>query len=218
MDMPISLDKEELASLLHKLVDKNQISDGIIYFQATRGVSPRDHLYEREDEPVFTGFTKKLSAENPLQKTGVAVWLTDDIRWLRCDIKTINLLGNVFAKREAADHSCQEAILHRDGIITEGSASNLFLVSNETLYTHPATNLILNGITRQLVIEIARENGYKVVEEPFPKEVIAQADEAFITSTTMEITPVTSVSGQIEATLPVGSVTRALQEAFAKKK
>lgn len=93
--------------------------------------------------------------------------------------------------------------MHREGTVTEGSSSNLFLVNNGTLYTHPATNLILNGITRQLVIQLAKDAGYAVVEEPFPKDVLDHAEEAFITSTTSEVTPIVEFKGQITATMPI---------------
>lgn len=201
LDMNVTFTAEELTILTNKLIEANQVSNGALYIQVSRGATPRNHLYSREETPVVTGFTMNAPASK--QEEGIAAWVTDDMRWLRCDIKTVNLLGNVMAKREAADADCQEAILHREGTVTEGSSSNLFLVNNGTLYTHPATNLILNGITRQLVIQLAKDAGYAVVEEPFPKDVLDHAEEAFITSTTSEVTPIVEFKGQITATMPI---------------
>ncbi|WP_100373453.1 D-amino-acid transaminase [Bacillus sp. FJAT-45037] len=215
LDIDLSITKETFTDLIKQLIAKNELQTGIVYLQVTRGVQPRNHLYKRGNEPVLVGYTEELPRKKDLLNDGVDLWLTDDIRWLRCDIKTINLLGNVMAKREAADQHCHEAIMHRDGTMTEGSSSNLFLVKDKTLYTHPATNLILNGITRQLVIDLAEQSGLKVIEEAFPIEVLSIADEVFITSTTMEITPVRSIKGQVDATLSIGPITRQLQEAFA---
>ncbi|ERN53040.1 D-amino-acid transaminase [Alkalihalophilus marmarensis] len=214
LDIPLSTTRETFTELINELIIKNTIETGIVYIQLTRGLQPRNHLYQREISPVLTGFAENLERKDELLANGVDLWLTKDIRWLRCDIKTINLLGNIMAKREAADHNCHEAIMHRDGTVTEGSSSNLFLIKDSTLYTHPATNFILNGITRQVVIKLAKEAGLHVVEEAFPTDVLAIADEAFITSTTMEVTPVRSITGDVSATLEIGPITRQLQEAF----
>ncbi|GAF63788.1 D-alanine aminotransferase [Bacillus sp. TS-2] len=216
LDLNLQITKETLENLINKLVEKNELTDGMVYIQMTRGVSPRNHLYHRTENPILSGFTQELSTQEnqTKQKQGISAWVTDDIRWLRCDIKSINLLGNVMAKREAADHHCQEAILHRDGMITEGSSSNLFLVKDQTLYTHPATNLILNGITRQIVLKLAESLQFEMIEEAFPKDVIEHADEAFITSTTMEVMPIIEFKGGVKTSLKIGPITEKLQEAF----
>ncbi|GAE24580.1 D-alanine aminotransferase [Halalkalibacter wakoensis JCM 9140] len=214
LEIPLPFSIEKMEELLYSLVEKNSMQNGLVYFQITRGVEPRNHLYSRELKSTFTAFVQPPQDVEDAQKNGVNVWLTDDIRWLRCDIKTINLLGNVMVKREAADHHCQEAIMHRNGTITEASSSNVFLVKDKILYTHPATNLILNGITRQLIIKVAKKYGYEVVEEPFPVEVLEHADEAFISNTSLEITPIKAVYGQLTTTFPIGPVTKDLQIKF----
>ncbi|ALA54605.1 D-amino-acid transaminase [Shouchella clausii] len=216
LDMRIPYQKETLAARLNDYKNTEKIENGSVYVQFTRGAGARNHLYTREETPVLTGFALPDKPMQASQEKGVSVYVTPDIRWLRCDIKTINLLGNVLAKRKASDHDCAEAVLYRDEAVTEGSSSNLFLVNNETLYTHPANNLILNGITRQEIISIAKNMGIDVVEEPFPKEVLAHAEEAFITSTSIEITPVHTFKGDVVATLSVGPVTRKLQQALAE--
>ncbi|MCM3762731.1 D-amino-acid transaminase [Alkalihalobacillus oceani] len=214
IDMTLPYSGEDLIDLLDKLLEANELVNGLVYLQVTRGVEPRNHLYTKNCKPVLTAFTQPLPKKTAPQTAAVSVWLTDDIRWLRCDIKTINLLGNIIAKKEAADQQCQEAIMQRDGLITEGSSSNLFLVKDQVLYTHPATNLILNGITRQVVIDLAKQSGYEVVEEPFPVDVLEHADEAFLTSTTMEIAAIRQIKGQMDTSYEPGPVTKDLQEKF----
>ncbi|RXI99493.1 D-amino-acid transaminase [Anaerobacillus alkaliphilus] len=216
LEIQLPYDKETLKQLLEELKTKNNITNGIIYVQMTRGVSPRAHLYERNAVGLITGFSREMPFPVEQKQTGIRAYVTEDIRWLRCDIKTINLLGNTMVKRKATDHTCQEGIMHRNGTMTEGSSSNLFIVKDKLIYTHPVTNLILNGITRQIVLKLAKENGYKVVEEAFTLQQLSNADEAFITSTTQEVTPVTKVVGDIETDIPVGSITKALQQLFAE--
>ncbi|MDN4523197.1 D-amino-acid transaminase [Fictibacillus fluitans] len=215
MKMPCPI--EELKEKTAELIQANNIHNGIVYIQMTRGASARAHLYEKEAACLITGFARKMDPPAEAQEKGVKTYLTPDIRWLRCDIKSLNLLGNTMAKRIAADHACGEALQHRDGICTEGSSSNLFIVKNNEVHTHPANNLILNGITRQHILQIAGEQGITVKEAPFSTEELQAADEVFISSTTMEIAPVISVEGDVQATYPIGSVTRALQKKLKDK-
>lgn len=217
LEMKLPYTIETMTELSERLIEKNKIHNGIIYIQMTRGASSRNHLYEREAACLITGFARKMDPPEMAQQNGIKTYLTDDIRWLRCDIKSLNLLGNTMAKRAAADHDCTEAILHREGTCTEGSSSNLFIVKDKTLYTHPATNLILNGITRQHILSIAREAGMSVKEQTFTTEELIIADEVFISSTTMEIAPVISIEGQKSGVFSIGTVTRLLQEKLKNK-
>ncbi len=216
LELSMPYDISTFKHLTDELIVKNNVVNGMVYIQMTRGVAPRNHLYERNMQSVVTGFAKSVSLDSiaASQSSGIQTYLTDDIRWLRCDIKSLNLLGNVMAKRKAADYDCQEAIQHRDGTVTEGSSSNVFIVKDGTLKTHPATNLILNGITRQLVLKIAEDNRVPVVEEAFSVEELLNADEVFITSTTMEVTPVVKLLGTKEQSYQIGPVTTKLQKNF----
>jgi D-alanine transaminase len=214
LEIKLPYDKTVLEQQLNELKIKNKVINGIIYIQMTRGVSSRAHLYERNVEGLITGFCREMTFQAEQKLAGVSVFLTEDIRWLRCDIKSINLLGNIMAKRQAADNDCQEAIMHRNGILTEGSSSNLFIVKGKQLQTHPPTNLILNGITRQIVVKLAKEKGFTINEEAFSLKQLVEADEAFITSTTQEITPITKIIGDTSATFSVGTITKELQNAF----
>lgn len=215
LDLPIPYEKGTFLSLINELAEKNNLIDAIIYFQLTRGVSERNHLYFRNETPILTGFSRPFQSSMEDQTNGIKVWLTKDIRWLRCDIKTINLLGNVIVKREASDNQCKEALQHRDGIVTEGSSSNLFVVKKDTLYTHPANHFVLRGITRDFVIQLAKNLSLEVIEKPFSIEDLAKADEAFITSTGVEITPIVEIAGDISSRFSVGKITKQLQLAFA---
>jgi D-alanine transaminase len=219
LELSLPYDILTFKHLTEELITKNNIQNGMVYIQMTRGVAPRNHLYERNMQSVVTGYAKSVTLESiaKAQTNGIQTYLTDDIRWLRCDIKSLNLLGNVMAKRKAADFDCQEAIQHRDGVVTEGSSSNVFIVKNGMLLTHPATNLILNGITRQIVLKIAEQLQFPIAEETFTVEDLLLADEVFITSTTMEITPVINLKGQKEQTYKIGPVTSELQKQFKLK-
>jgi D-alanine transaminase len=216
LELAMPYDIATFKQLTEELITKNNIVNGMVYIQMTRGVAPRNHLYERNMQSVVTGFAKSVSLDAIArsQSKGIQTYLIEDIRWLRCDIKSLNLLGNVMAKRKAADFDCQEAIQHRDGEVTEGSSSNVFIVKNGTLKTHPATNLILNGITRQVVLKIAEQLQVPVLEESFTVEELLDADEVFITSTTMEVTPVVKLKGKQEQSFKIGPVTSELQEHF----
>ncbi|MED1864561.1 D-amino-acid transaminase [Fictibacillus nanhaiensis] len=219
LELAMPYDISTFKKLTEELISRNNIINGMVYIQMTRGVAPRNHLYERNMQSIVSGFAKSVSLDNiaASQSSGIATYLTEDIRWLRCDIKSLNLLGNVMAKRRAADFDCQEAIQHRDGTVTEGSSSNVFIVKNGTLKTHPSTNLILNGITRQIVIKLAQENGITVIEEAFSVDDLLNADEVFITSTTMEVTPVIKLLGSASKSYDIGPVTTKLQDHFKKQ-
>lgn len=205
---------EDITRNLKQLVEKNGLLNGYIYAQITRGVAPRAHHFPGSASSVLVAYVQH--AERPVEKTthGIHAILTEDIRWKRCDIKSLNLLPNVLAKQFAKKHGCDEAIMHRGATVSEGSSSNVYMVEKNVIYTHPINNLILNGITRIGVLEMARENGFRVVEEAFTVNELLETEEVFITSTAMEICPVVQVDQtQIGSGQP-GRVTRTLQQAF----
>lgn len=215
MELPWSA--EELTDLANQLIAKNNITendDATLYLQVSRGTAPRVHDIPSGIQPVIMGFVRRKDRPVPDMKKGLTAQLVEDIRWLRCDIKTLNLLGAVLVKQYAKDAGAQESILHRNGVITECSASNLFVVKNGELYTHQADNLILHGITRQVVIDLARNNGITVHEEAFDIAFLKQADEVFLTSTTAEIMPLISVDGVAVGNGQPGPVALTLQDLF----
>lgn len=210
--------KDKLYTLLHQLVEANEINTGHIYFQITRGACPRNHIFPGDDvAPVLTGNAKENPRPVANFENGVKATFVEDIRWLRCDIKSLNLLGAVLAKQEAHEKGCYEAILHRGETITEGSSSNIYGVKDGVLYTHPADNLILNGITRQVILKCAEEIGMPVKEEAFTKEQLLAMDEVIVSSTTSEVTPVIDVDGRAIGSGKPGEWTRKLQAQFDTK-
>ncbi len=203
--------------LLH-LLQKNEIQDGIIYLQVSRGVASRQHHFP-QDEKSATLIAYTSEKTRPLEQiqNGASAKIVEDIRWLRCDIKSLNLLGSILAKQEAHAAGALEAIMHRDGTVTEGSSSNCFAVIDGVIYSHPVSNLILNGITRRYIVEICKEQNVPLKEQEFTLDALRKADEVFIASTTAEITPITQIDGvEVGNGLP-GLVTKALQEHFEAK-
>ncbi|WP_052947746.1 aminotransferase class IV [Aneurinibacillus tyrosinisolvens] len=147
---------------------------------------------------------------------GIKTITTEDIRWLRCDIKSLNLLGAVLANQKAHASGCDEAILHRDGTVTECSSSDIFIVKDGTIFTHPTNHFILNGITRQAVIQLAVKSGIKVMERPFTLDELFTSDEVFASSTTLEVMPVIQIDNKTIGNGSPGQLTKKLQELFSE--
>ncbi|GEK59360.1 D-amino-acid transaminase [Marinococcus halophilus] len=217
LDLTVPCSPDTMKSLLRRLIEKNGLTTGYVYFQLTRGIQARDHLYQRGTAPVLTGFTKASEVPFAKQADGINVYATEDIRWLRCDIKTINLLGNVLAKRAAEDHDCAEALQHRGEVITEGSSTNAFIVKDETVITHPQSNYILEGITKRYVLQLAKQLNIPVEQRPFTIDEAIQADEMFMTSTSIEIVPVRSIKGSFQAEYGNDPVTKELLGEFRRE-
>lgn len=218
LDPAQSLDEIEQISL--ELLRRNDITsgEGTVYLQITRGAAPRTHHFP----PAGTPCTVFLSAQRfalPSDKraSGVAVVTYPDIRWSRCDIKTVNLLAAVMAKQHAVDHGVFEAIFVKESAITEGSHTNVFGVIDGELRTYPSSNMILPGITRDVVLEVAREVGVPVNETPFHIHHVPQLQECFLTGTTTDVMPVVSIDGTAVGDGTPGKVTMALYDALAAR-
>ncbi len=213
MEIPYSIARME--ELVLKLTSENRIVNGTLYIQISRGVSPRNHLFPQNAKDLsFVAYTNVVDRPAGNMENGVKARTVADIRWLKCDVKSLNLLGNILAKQEAFEGGCFEAILHRDGIVTEGSSSNICIVKDDVIKTHPADNLILNGIVRQVMIKLCEGNGIKVSEESFTIDELMDADELFMTSTTSEITPIIEVDGREISDGKPGELTRKLQALY----
>lgn len=206
--------RKEIDAILVSLIEQEKARDATVYMQVTRGVAPRSHAFPAGAKPVMMAYCNETPRPTPTMEKGITAITRPDIRWLRCDLKTLNLLGSVLAKQEAAELGAGDVILHRDGVVTECSASNLMIVKDGALLTHPADNFILHGITRAVVLRLARERGIDVRERPFTLDELRQADEAFLTSTTMEITPIVQIDGLPAGGGVPGPVTRRLQHDF----
>lgn len=218
LQIVIPFTKDKMHKMLYDLVEENELETGHIYMQITRGVANRTHFFPSEGtEASFVAYTEIGARPEKNLENGVKAIFADDIRWLRCDIKSLNLLGAVLAKEKAHEQGCYEAILHRDQTITEGSSSNVFGIKAGVLYTHPVNNLILNGITRHVLLQCCEEIGLKVVEHPMTCEQALEMDELLLTSTTSEVTPIIQVNDTQIANGEPGEWTRKLQEAFEVK-
>lgn len=207
----------ELASMLDSLVESFGKKDGTLYLQITRGMAERSHLFPEGVEPVMLGYCKEAARPLEQLKEGVAAITLEDERWHKCHIKSLNLLANTLARQEAADAGAEEAILIRDGVVTECTASNVMIVKRGIIFTHPDGPLILDGITKQVVERVARQCGIPYHKAGFTLESLMDADEVFVTSTTKEVMPVTLINGvKIRSSTP-GVVTRLLQHEFERE-
>ncbi len=190
---------DEWLNLLNELINKHPWQDQYIYLQVTRGVQmQRDHLPAECLTPTIYAYTNPLKplAENIIQ-AGIKVITLEDIRWLKCDIKAITLLPNVMMKLAAQQRSADDAILiNREGWVSEGTASNLFIVKNNKLFTPPNSHKILPGITRLVVEKIAQAHNISVIETELNLSDLENADEIWLTSSTKEIVPVTQLNDQ----------------------
>jgi len=209
--------KQEITDLLLRLIEKNEITtDAKVYLQVSRGSAPRDHIFPKDVAPNIYAYAQDVPRNLALLENGVSAITRRDNRWEDCFIKSLNLLPNVMAKQEAAENNCYEAILHKDGVVTECSASNVYLVKSGQIYTFPTTKRILHGCVRMAVERFVKDLEIPFIEEAFQVEDITHADEMFLTSSTSEILPITRVDGnEINGGRP-GDITRKLQKAYEK--
>ncbi|MGB8841122.1 MAG: D-amino-acid transaminase [Aliidongia sp.] len=204
-----------LLMILDRVVALNRVTQGIVYLQITRGVARRDHTFAAGMCPQLVVTARRAKPIEPrLIEQGVAVISIPDQRWARCDIKSISLLPNVLGKQAARDVGAYEAWqIDAAGLVTEGTSTNAWIVTNDgAIVTRPANHAILNGVTRLVVIEAAREAGLDFLERPFSLEEAKAAREAFITSTTSLVLPVTRLDGAPIGDGRPGSVTHALRQ------
>jgi len=200
--IPEPMATEQWRTMLAELVARNAGADQSVYLQITRGTAAkRDHHFPDPVNPtVFAMSTPIAPPPDGLDEDGVAAITLDDIRWQHCHIKAITLLPNVLLRQQAVDAGAVEAILIRDGLATEGAASNLFVVRDGTLITPPKGPTLLPGITRDLILELADAHGIPAREADIPQDQLHDADEVWLTSSTREILPVTRLDER-----PVGS-------------
>jgi len=186
--MELNYDFEQWMGILSPLLDSAK--DQYIYLQITRGVAPkRDHAFPKNPVPTVFAMCSDIKPFAGVQ-TGIKVMTMEDSRWEMCDVKATTLLANVLLRQKAIEQGCAEAILHRQGYVTEGAASNMFAVIDGILMTPEKTAEILPGITRQVILELAKENDFQMSEEIISLEALQMATEIWITSSTREIVPV----------------------------
>ncbi len=213
-------DLAELDRAARELLTINNLSEATIYMQISRGAyNPRTHAFPAGTvKPTVLIIARSFKDATALRADGAAAVTVPDQRWARCDIKSVSLLPNVMAKQQAADAGAYEAIFVKDGYAIEGSSSNLMAVLDGEVRTYPACNYILRGITRDVVLDLARKLGYLVREEGIRIEDLPRCTEVWVTSTTSEVMPITAIDGRPVGSGKPGPVARALQEAFQQLK
>lgn len=209
--------EEQLKTLLIHLVQKNNMTeDGFVYLQITRGSAVRNHIFPENTEPNMFAHLENRARNIEGIHNGVKAITLPDERWDNCYIKSLNLLPNVLAKQTAHERGCYEAILHRDKTVTECGSSNVFLVKDGKIYTHPATNRILEGCVRMAVKRFANDLNIPFIEEAFTVDEIFEADEMFLTSSLSEVLPIIEVDGKTIADGKPGAISKQLQTAYEK--
>ena len=221
-ELRIDYDPSPLPGIHTELLERNALTEedvAYVYVQVTRGAAPRTHAFPAQPVPptVYAFANRYQRPSEEAWNAGFAAVTVPDRRWTRVDIKSIALLPNALAQQAAVDAGVAHAILVRDGVAIEGALSNFFAVFGETVVTPPQTNLILPGITRTVVLDLARKAGFDVREEPIQVERLRTADEAFFTGTTTEVSPCVRIDGSPVGAGTVGPVTRALHEAFRRQ-
>lgn len=210
---------KNIKTIIDELISRNDFRNNFtVYIQVTRGVSfPRTHAFPpKEIEPtVYVSIYPLISAQDEIEN-GIKVILKEDIRWARCDIKSISLLPAILANQSAKENGASEAVFVKDGFITEGSHTNFFAIKNSIILTPPLSNLILSGITRDEIIEICKSNSFEIKETDIEESELKKFDEFFITGTTTEIKPVIQIDDWIVKNGKPGIMTRKIQAAFFK--
>jgi D-alanine transaminase len=187
--------------LILRLVELQDFADQSVYIQVTRGVAPRDHAFPRGVPPTVFMFSQPLVTSTPAQKAaGVCAVSAVDNRWLRCNIKAISLLANILLRQQAVDADCAETVMLRDGFLTEGAASNIFVVKDGVLRAPPPSNLMLTGVTYDVVRELAAAHGIPHEVRAISEAEVRSADELWMTSSTKEIMAIVKLDG-----VPVGA-------------
>ena len=210
--------KQELHAMHVELVKRNKLKEGIIYMQVTRGVADRMFNFPKEITSSLVAFPQVMAlVDNPNARTGVKVVTTPDIRWLRRDIKSIMLLAPVLGKQEAYEKGANEAWMVEDGHVTEGTSSNAYIVKDNKVITRPLSNRILAGCTRRALFRLSKDHGVEIEERLFTVEEAYAADEAFLTSASQFVMPITEIDGKRVGGGQPGPVTRKLRELFLEE-
>ena len=190
---------DALSGIGERLIKENGLEsgEGTFYVEITRGAAARTHAYPPPGtKPTVFAMVSKFEVPHAIREAGAKCITEKDVRWLRCDVKTVQLLPNVMAKQKASVAGAIEAIFVRDDIAMEGTHSSLFAVKDGTLCTHPLGPFILPSITREVILEIAREQNVPVSEKPFTKSALFAMDEVFMSGTTTDVTPIVDIDGK----------------------
>jgi D-alanine transaminase len=210
--------KEEIVALQKELIRRNRLVEGSIYLQVTRGPADREFAFPPDAKPSLVMFTQARDIlDDPKAVSGIKLLSVPDIRWARRDIKSVALLAQVLAKQAAAAAGCQEAIMHEEGVVTEGGSSTVFIVTEGGgIVTRPNSHAILPGITRQTVLRLARERSLTIEERLFTLDEVFAAHECFVTSATSFVKPVIEVDGKRIGGGQPGPVARRLRDLYVE--
>jgi len=206
-----------LKIVLREVIRRNGVDTGIVYIQVTRGAAPREHAFPKAAKPTLVVTSRRTRPPDPrLGNDGIAVITIPDIRWQRCDIKSVALVANVLGKQQAREANAYEAWqVDAEGRVTEGTSTNAWIVTaDDTVVTRAADHAILNGVTRLAVLDIIAREGYRLVERPFTVEEARGARECFLTSTTADLLPVVRLDGEPVADGKPGPLSRKLRTAY----
>ena len=205
----------EWTQLVADLVARNAGEDQSIYLQVTRGVAKRDHAFPKNTKPTVFGMSSSLSTPGrEAVEGGVHAITAIDYRWLKCDVKSTSLLGNCLLRQAAADADAVEVVMFRDGFLTEGSSSNVFVVSNGVILAPPKNHLVLPGITYDVVVELATAHGLPLEVRPIAEAEVRAADEIWVTSSTKEVLAVTSLDEKAVGTGRPGALFRRMHQLY----
>ena len=208
----------ELLATLGSLISRNEISEGMVYVQITRGIADREFGFPKDSSPTLMAYAKEAAfLDSPEAREGIAVMSTPDLRWKRRDIKSVNLLGQVLAKQDAIERGGKEGWMVEDGYITEGVSSSAYIVKNGVIITRPLTNEILPGIRRRTLLELCAEESINLDQRLFTLEEAFAADEAFISSATTIVHPVVSIDNQQIADGKPGPITQKLRARYLER-
>lgn len=212
--------KKQIPEISRALIERNghMVGEASVYLQITRGaVWPRAHTFpDPPVKPTLYLSSGKFIPHIDLHKSGVDTIKVPDVRWSRCNLKTINLLPNTLAKQQAIEAGVNSAVMVRDGVVTESPNANIFGVRGGELYTYPASNYILSGITRTAVIAIANNLGIPLHLNPIREDELSSFDELFFSGTTTDIQPIIRVDGKNIGSGKPGSIVRSIQEAYTE--
>ena len=213
--IPNPMNEPEWTRLINDLIARNAGDDQSVYLQVTRGVAKRDHAFPQDTRPTVFGMSSPLSTPAPeVVENGIAAITTVDYRWLKCDVKSTSLLGNCLLRQAAADAGAVEVVMFRDGFLTEGSSSNVFVVKDGVILAPPKTNLVLPGITYDVVIELAETQGLPLEVRQIAEAEVRAADEIWVTSSTKEVLAVSSLDGRPVGRGKPGAVFRRMHELY----
>ena len=217
LDISYNVNSYKLSNIFRKLIYKNSIDNGIVYLQITRGVQSRNHAFKKNLKPTIIIYTQHKSFNFPDKNyKGVKVITYQDLRWSRRDIKTTNLLPNILAENAAHKKNAYTAILIKNNKITEGSHSNIWIIKNKIITTHPSNTDILKGVTRTSLKLIIKRYKLKLIENSFTKKQLINADEVFLTSSGSFVTPIIKVDSRLINKGKIGNITLQLAQAYYK--